>query len=406
MESGIEINMENKVYYGEFTLKYWLELMLKSEITMPDYQRRFVWSEEQVRKLIVSLQNKEFVPPVVIGSCVKDGQQCNYIIDGQQRLTAVLLASIGFFPDIQKWESIEENKLEDAVDYEEDKEDDLEPEGIKWRFPVLFSGITRCTLENIKESCQKSGKYKVFVLGVNDDFFANTYLGFSYIVPKDDDETKQHKYYSTIFRNINIQGKDLQAEESREALYFWNATKTYWFKPKFADSIKGYTIKGTTKMDFVRYVSILSEYDKAGKNRDMVCRGARFNLEEYYEEYIYTVANNRDEKFSKFTTLFGTDDDAKNLLSIVERNINELRWQEERYDTIIKMDLYFFGLFYYILFTKQEINIAKKEELKKELEEKWRLYDERHKRSPKAKKYLRQRLADSLEIYEKYLIVD
>lgn len=403
------INMENKVYYGEFTLKYWIELMLKSEITMPDYQRRFVWSEDQVKKLIVSLQNKEFVPPVVIGSCIKDGQHCNYIIDGQQRLTAILLALIGFFPDIQKWESIEENKLEEAVEYEDDKENDedyLEPEGIQWRFPVLFAGLTKCTLENIKESCQKTEKYKIMALELNNDFFANTYLGFSYIVPKDDDETKQHKYYSTIFRNINIQGKDLQAEESREALYFWNATKTYWFKPKFADNIIGYTIKGKTKMDFVRYVSILSEYEKAGKNRNMVCRGARFNLEAYYEEYIYSVANDSEEKFGKFTTLFGTDNDAKNIISKVEGNINELGWQEEKYDTIIKMDLYFFGLFYYILFAKQDINIAKKEALKKELEEKWHLYDDRHKRSPKAKKYLRQRLEDSLEIYKKYLIVD
>lgn len=397
--------MENKVYYGDFTLKYWIELMLKSEVTMPDYQRGFVWSEDQARKLIESLKNKEFIPPVIIGSCVKNGMPCNYIIDGQQRLTVVLLAIIGFFPDIQKWEGIRENKLEDSIDYEDNRDDegDEEPEGIQWRFPVLFAGGTKNTIEAIKENCQKLGKYKKFELNLNNDFFTNTYLGFSYIVPKDDKENEQHKYYSAIFRNINIQGKDLQAEESREALYFWNTDKTYWFKPKFSDNIKGRTIKGVTKMDFVRYVAMLSEYTKIGKNKGHVCRGAKFNFEEYYEEYIYAVANDSDGRFGKFTALVGSDDSANDILLKVEKHINELGWQLETYDTIVKMDMYFFGLFYHVIFAKKEIDFAKKEELKTELEEKWHSYDERHKRSPKAKKYLRQRLEDSVKIYEKYI---
>ncbi len=404
--------MENKVFYGEFTLKYWIELMLKSEIVMPDYQRRFVWSEVQVKKLIESFKNREFVPPVIIGSCIKDGSLCNYIIDGQQRLTAILLAFLGFFPDVQKWEKVEENRLEDAVDYE-DNNDEIEndnniSEGILWRFPVLFEGIGgKKEIEIIKENCCKVGdKYKIFQLEFNDDFFDTTYLGFSYIVPKDTEEIKQHRYYSTIFRNINIQGTELQAEESREALYFWNAQREYWFKPNFINDIKGHTIKGDIKMDFVRYVSILSQYYKEDCNIKCVCRGARFSFEEYYEEYIYSVAQDSDDKFGKFTLLFGSDDNAKDILLEVGKKIDDLEWKKETYDTIIKMDIYFFGLFYNLIFAKRKIDVSRQEELKRELDEKWSAYEERHKRSPKAKKYLRQRLEDSISIYEQYLLVE
>lgn len=37
--------MKNKVYYGEYTLKHWIRLMLREEIVLPEYQRHFVWSE-------------------------------------------------------------------------------------------------------------------------------------------------------------------------------------------------------------------------------------------------------------------------------------------------------------------------------------------------------------------------
>lgn len=39
--------MDKKVYYGEYSLKHWIELMLKKDLEPPPYQRSFVWSEEQ-----------------------------------------------------------------------------------------------------------------------------------------------------------------------------------------------------------------------------------------------------------------------------------------------------------------------------------------------------------------------
>ena len=43
--------MENKVYYGEYTLKHWINLMLSGNIVLPEYQRHFVWRERDVKRL-------------------------------------------------------------------------------------------------------------------------------------------------------------------------------------------------------------------------------------------------------------------------------------------------------------------------------------------------------------------
>lgn len=37
--------MKNRIYYGEYSLKYWIEMLLKKKITLPEYQRSFVWSD-------------------------------------------------------------------------------------------------------------------------------------------------------------------------------------------------------------------------------------------------------------------------------------------------------------------------------------------------------------------------
>ena len=58
--------METRVYYGEYTLKHWVELMLTKNITLPEYQRHFVWEESDVRRLMDSLKSGQFIMPVTI----------------------------------------------------------------------------------------------------------------------------------------------------------------------------------------------------------------------------------------------------------------------------------------------------------------------------------------------------
>lgn len=48
--------MDKKVYYGEYSLKHWIELLLKKDLELPPYQRNFVWSEAQVKEFVIGLK--------------------------------------------------------------------------------------------------------------------------------------------------------------------------------------------------------------------------------------------------------------------------------------------------------------------------------------------------------------
>ena len=53
--------MERKIFYGEYTLRHWLDLILKRNILLPAYQRHFVWSKESVEKFLFQLKEGLFV---------------------------------------------------------------------------------------------------------------------------------------------------------------------------------------------------------------------------------------------------------------------------------------------------------------------------------------------------------
>lgn len=400
--------MENKVYYGEYSLNCWIDLMLKRDIVMPEYQRRFVWQKEQVEKLINSMKNHEFVPPVIIGACTQDGQKYNYIIDGQQRLTAILFAKIGYIIDPNYWDKDTELYVPETSENEDDEEDIDNSSATLWRYSNLLNPNSKNnTIAGIIELCKKEAKkYIPLDLKCDDDFFEKTYLGFSYLLPHEDDEKEQRQFYSTIFRNINYQGIELQAEESREALYFWNKERTYWFKPIFAQYIRYKTKYGITHMDFVRYASILFNYNKLNRDWNRLFRGYKLNWEEYYEQYIYAVAQDKDDsRFGAFLSVFKNDKVARERLKILSQLISDLGWNIETYETIIKMDIYFFGLFYYTLFVPNaRFDLSQKGELQHALDEKWQSYNEKHRRTPGAKMYLRDRLHDSINTYSNYLL--
>ena len=94
--------MENKVYYGEYTLMHWINMMLTGNIVLPDYQRHFVWREKDVKRLLQSLSDGQFVQPVTIALYNDGTTKQNLILDGQQRLTSLLLAYLGYFPNKPK----------------------------------------------------------------------------------------------------------------------------------------------------------------------------------------------------------------------------------------------------------------------------------------------------------------
>lgn len=408
--------MSNKVYYGEYSLDYWIKLILKGNIILPEYQRSFTWDNDKRRKLIQTLKNKEFVPPVIIGAFSKDNQTQNLIIDGQQRLTSILLSCLGYFPDRDKYKKENKNKFIDENDDVYEEKTDV----INWSFRDLLEG-KESSIDEIKQKLSEDD----FFYSIKDNqeigesFLKNTYLGFSYLVP-DNEDNEQQKYYSSVFRHINIQGINLTAEESRESLYYLNEDKKSLFKPDFLESYEGNTI------DFVRYISILSQYKQEG-TVDSLCKGygrGKSKMEEFYVDYIESiVAGKENDKYWPYEKLFSSNSH-KDELEKLGNLVSETGLYKKNFESIIDIDMYYFGLIYWSLFEKKEYNIEGWKRTKKELEDKIKIYKypyldkngeptkspdykdgetrNYHPKNPSILKYVRERVQKSIDIYKDF----
>jgi uncharacterized protein with ParB-like and HNH nuclease domain len=165
--------MDNRVYYGQYSLSHWLDLILKENILLPDYQRFFVWNENKVKTLIDTFKKKQFVPPITIGAFKNAQVNENLILDGQQRLTSILLAYLGLYPDKQHYNS---NFVGLANENDDEVEEDEQPDDIlAWDFKNLTAkGKTRDEiLGKLIE-----GNYKLVNFDIDDDFLKKTFLGF------------------------------------------------------------------------------------------------------------------------------------------------------------------------------------------------------------------------------------
>lgn len=385
--------MENRVYYGEYSLKHWIELILKQDIVLPPYQRVFVWKEKKVRQLIESFKNDEFVPPITIGaSNIKDINVVqNIIIDGQQRLTSILLAFLNVYPkkDNFKANELSASENDDELDSEEDRE-----EIIDWTFSKLLNkGHTKeSILSDLGNAYTRDFGTD---LGLDDIFFKSHYLGFSYLVPENKDIKSQQKYYSSVFRNINRQGVRLQDQESRAALYYLDDKLPNLFKPDYCKEI---TINNL-KIDFLRSLSIVSQFKKRN-NSQLVAKGYRNKMEEYYEKYIYaTIQNKENDLFELLTNEY-----RENILEKLGNAIKMLGLNKD-YTSIIDFDVYFFGLVYFVVFESKSIKYDDKNELSLKLTELINTFkgDYSHSKSPSCLKHLRNRLQKSIDVYRNYI---
>ena len=388
----------NRIYYGEYSLAYWIQMILKGNIVLPEYQRTFVWNKDDYTNLIDSFKEKQFIPPVTIGAYKTTNGQDNLIIDGQQRLTSVFLAYIERFPKKEAGTGNIENLVNENDD---DSDDDEQENMIEWTFKDLLAKGN-----NKGEIIAKCPQEKYEILDhLDDDFFNKNFLGFAYIVPSTSTEEEQQKFFSTLFRNINIRGKSLYVLESRASLYFLNHQLKEWFNPEFCKEISSSIVDKSRKssMDFDRYVALLSQYKKKGSERG-IGYGYASKMENYYETYIYSVVGNKDSIiFGKFSDIF-TDKNYKPYLDEIDRLITELNYRR-RFQSIIDLDLYFFGLIYFTAFEKRVLDTSRKDALEEELKN--AINDIKgnglHTKSPACLKYLRERIFKSIEIYQKYL---
>jgi len=396
--------MERKVFYGEYTLRHWMDLILKGNIILPDYQRHFVWSKESVEKFLIQLKTGLFVPPVILGSFKKIENNDNIILDGQQRLTSVLLGYLGIYP------KFEEFKEPVAPLYRDGAEDDLDEGGeeiIAWTYKEILDK-KKILLERDKirnnidlakyESLQEKSK-------LSEAELSKLFLGFSYIVPSTTDTIEQQRFYSTVFRNINQQGVGLSGQESRKALYYLDSDLVPLFEAKCYERTKVIQDSKPMGYDFVRCLAFLSQYRKQNTEAHIAVKCYRQEqLEQWYEDYINAVVEDSDSKrFGKFSTLIGKGNIPQRIQNL-SRYVEALGYAKQ-YNTIIEADLYNFGLIYYVVVCGYTLKEDMYNDLKDAIAAKYEVIKavDAHRRSPGKVTYLRTRIKESITVYENYV---
>lgn len=93
-EQEVLIEYDITTYPSDFTLGGLFKMWQNEDITIPDYQREFVWTIKQSSLLIESFLIGLPVPPIFF---YIDEENRNLVIDGQQRLLSVFYFLEGYF---------------------------------------------------------------------------------------------------------------------------------------------------------------------------------------------------------------------------------------------------------------------------------------------------------------------
>lgn len=93
-DDNVLIEYDITTYPSDFTLSGLTEMWKNGDITIPDYQREFVWSIKQSSLLIESFLIGLPVPPIFF---YIDDENKNLVIDGQQRLLSIIFYFEGYF---------------------------------------------------------------------------------------------------------------------------------------------------------------------------------------------------------------------------------------------------------------------------------------------------------------------
>lgn len=420
---------ESRTYYGEYSLLRWIDLLLNGNIILPEYQRCFVWNERDLYRLIESLKGGQFIQPVTVGLYERpDGKSVNLLIDGQQRLSSILLAYLGYFPKIEIFESPEENvAIEDDSSLDTSEEElSISPKPIKWTFKELCKSKNKNSIMELRDSLSSDRRYKrldkELVLSLKEDFWKTHFIGFSYIVPNNRTQKENVRgFFTQLFRNMNYYGEKLSASDSRKSLYYQNA--------KFTNYFEGKTEKGgdvlcdlkvnqsfeARRIDFIRYLSVLSQ-KKIGVEKVMEGYSSYSVREDFYADYVAYLLGlgqeSRENKFGDFTECEIIKD------GVIEKRYVELRDSVERIKPLIKLndkgafgswidaDLWLFGLIYHVVFEGKTLTSDEKllERLKGEIDEEIARKSEDYQRRSNSIGNLRERIDKSIEIYKGYVL--
>ena len=419
--------IETRVYYGEYTLRHWIDLMLTRDIDLPEYQRSFVWAEDDVKRLLASLSSGQFILPVTIAHYKDENREQNLILDGQQRLTSILLAYLGFMPIKEKFNSVNVDLANG-----DDSEEDGRGSSMEWTYKKLLKENPKDNyVLSIRHRLRDNDQYKdlnVEIDGDMEEFYDRTFLGFSFIIPAEQDANATQRYFSALFRNMNYLGKKLSSLESRRSLYFMNREYKDYFDGKTTEgddilcNIKIIENMQPRKIDFVRYLSVLSQLMVVKDNemkRVMVGYSSYGSRESYYADYVSYIVNleqeSRKDKFNGFSMekCFPNHEWKERFIKVrefLERNKAKLGLDEKNdaFTSWIDADYWLFGLLDTVVFKgkslvkEDELTAKLINEISEKRQQKEGEQASEYQRNPNRIGNLRDRIGRSLSIYASY----
>ena len=381
MEKSLILPYKYTVYYGSYSLKYWIELVLTNKIQLPPYQRSFVWKPNKVISLLESIEKGLFIPPIVLGNYFDEaGVKFNYIIDGHQRLTSLVLLYFGIYP-INEYsiKKTNDDETETIIDFninilvEEIKKlisnryanfksifnsDKFESLSLVFSNTKKFVNINDKIINVFPADCINLQNISYYNNQINSipSLFDNCYIGFSYIKPttqinSECNYKEQQNYFASVFKNINDNSTSLNSLERRKALY-WVSGNIELFSPSLLSDYK----RGNDRIDFARFLSFLSEYyklylaDNRPRSIPKYDVGKYCRTNEHYDQYIINFINSfiskSEEKF--YVNIRDKSLELKNAMT------------KFRFPNVFKnyaeLDLYFFGVIYWIYFENKSFD--------------------------------------------------
>lgn len=294
-----EITSENNLKYASksYSIEWLIDQLGKGKYKIPGYQRRYVWSSEQVTALVVSLLKRVPIPKLY-GFYTEDEEvSATLVIDGQQRLTSLFMYYWGIFP-----------KSKNRIDYASCLQE------ISEECKIYYSDKTtkdqkQLAKEKLTNKYQLRIEYK-FVYSANEYDEKQHKIDISYRGESDLNEQQKFRLLDReldflivegddfseavdLFRIYNSAGTLLNTQEIRNGLY----QKNYLYKliNEYSDNILS---KDGKDYD---YNHNWSRFNKKGIVGDRMEIKRLFQLLSYYFTFSYSVdkSESQNYKFEK-----------------------------------------------------------------------------------------------------------
>lgn len=397
------------VYYNAYSLESWITMILNGEVSLPEFQRYFVWDLKDALDLVKGICDESFVPPVIIASpknkydWMKGREGSVYLLDGQQRMSSILLFYLGYWitktstKESEDEDSAEEDEKEEWTfrDLQEKYKDCTSPDDLRKKLGddkryVLIRDVSPSKTikkEIIEEAVSISNKFS----DKSESITSKRMIGFSFIKSMGKLE-EEKRFFAHVFKDINTKGRKLNPEESRQALYWLNPDLKGFFRPDF---IRDYTIN-KQPVDFGRFLSLVGEVYKEYKETtqivtDYTAYGYSRRLEDYIVEYVTEIVEGEASTEKTYMGNIGNLEEACNLIFGDVKNAANTH----------EFELKLFGLLFWVLFDSKKLtsDTVKIGEIKRKLEEKIsKVYNERAVMTT-----IREDLEFSIGLYKDYV---